>query len=138
MGTWQRIRTTAADWRGGPAARRQRHAEDEAFFDYVERVGAAQAAPEDRLAAIADLISPCPAPDALAGEDRCAHGTWPCATTEAAWLAQGRDRGQELRAVQEALARGAAIEDAGREVQQEQDAAERDGRPPYWELEAGG
>ncbi len=52
----------------------------------------AAATPEERLTRIAGLLSECPAPDALAGYYQCAHGTWPCATTEAAWLAQGRTR----------------------------------------------
>ena len=93
------------------------------------------ATPEERLTVIAGLISACPVPDALAGRDQCAHGTWPCATTEAAWLAQGRDRDQEVRKVTEAFARDALIEDAGWEVQQEIEAAAREGRPPYRETE---
>lgn len=96
------------------------------------------ATPEERLAAIAQRISPCPAPDALADYDRCAHGTWPCATTEAAWLAQGRDRDEEVRRVTEAVSREAAIQDAGEEAWEEYQAAEREGRPPYWEIEMEG
>jgi hypothetical protein len=90
---------------------------------------------EDRLAAIAGLIHPCPPPDALAGYDQCAHGTWPCATTEAAWLAQGRDRDQELRNLSEAVQREALIQDAERETQKELLAAGREGRRPWWEEE---
>ena len=89
--------------------------------------------PEERLTRIAGLLSECPAPDALAGYDQCAHGTWPCATTEAAWLAQGRDRDQELRNVSEALRWEALIQDAERETQQEYEAAQREGRPPCWD-----
>jgi hypothetical protein len=65
--------------------------------------------PEERLAAIAGRISPCPAPDVLAGYDQCQHGTtWPCPATEAAWLARGSDRDAELRAFTAAVAREAA------------------------------
>jgi predicted GIY-YIG superfamily endonuclease len=91
---------------------------------------------EERLAAIADLIHECPPPAALAGYDQCAHGTWPCATTEAAWLAQGRKRDQELAKVREAVQREALIQDAEWETQQELLAAEQEGRRPYWEEEA--
>jgi hypothetical protein len=70
------------------------------------------------------------------GFDQCAHGTWPCAITQAAWLAQGRDRDQEVRAACQAAAREAAIEEASREAYEEYLAAERGGRLPYWKTEA--
>jgi hypothetical protein len=73
----------------------------------------------ERLAKLADLLSACPPPDMAGGYDQCAHGTWPCVITQAAWLAQGRDRDQEVRA-----------------ACQELRAAEREGRPPSWEAEA--
>lgn len=71
------------------------------------------ATPEERLAVIAGLIAACPAPDVLAGYDQCAHGTWPCPTTEAAWIAQGSDRETELRAFSREIAREAAEMEAG-------------------------
>jgi hypothetical protein len=90
---------------------------------------------EERLAAIAERISPCPAPDVLAGYDQCTRGTWPCAITEAAWLAQGRDREQELRDLSQEVAREAAIEDAGREAWEEYRAARSEGSLPDREAE---
>ena len=86
---------------------------------------------EERLAGVAGRISQRLAPDALAGDDQCAHGTWPCAVTEAAWLAQGRDRDEELRSVREAVTREALIQDAERDTQQELEAASREGRRAY-------
>jgi hypothetical protein len=94
------------------------------------------AAPEDRLTKIADLLGGCPPPDMADGYDQCVHGTWPCVITQAAWLAQGRDRDQEVRAACQAAAREARAEDARWEVHQEQLAAEREGRLPWWEAEA--
>jgi hypothetical protein len=70
--------------------------------------------PEERLNTIADLIHECPPPDVLAGYDQCAHGTWPCQSTEAAWLAQGRDRDQALHRFSQAVQREAQIQDAER------------------------
>jgi hypothetical protein len=90
----------------------------------------------ERLAKLADLLSECPPPDMAGGYDQCAHGTWPCAITQAAWLAQGRDRDQEVRAACAAAARKAEAEEAGWEAGQELRAAEREGRPPCWEPEA--
>ena len=94
------------------------------------------AAPADRLAKIADLLGECPPPDRADGYDQCAHGTWPCVITQAVWLAQGRDRDQEVRAACQAAAREVEAEEASWEAYQEQLAAEREGRLPYWEAEA--
>ena len=60
---------------------------------------------ERLLAAIGELLTPCPAPDVAAGWDRCAHAEpWPCPVTRAAWLAQGLDIPAQVRpAVAEAL-----------------------------------
>jgi hypothetical protein len=48
-----------------------------------------------RLAAIASLIEPCPAPDIATGHIACPcgsyDGAWPCPTTKAAWIAHGHD-----------------------------------------------
>jgi len=52
---------------------------------------------EERLTGIAERISPCPPPDVMQGYDQGAHGNWPCATTEAAWLARGIERDDEMR-----------------------------------------
>jgi hypothetical protein len=93
-------------------------------------------APEERLTKLADLLSECPPPDLAGGYDQCAHGTWPCVITQAAWLAQGRDRDQEVRAACQAAAREAEAEDAGWEACQDPRAAEREARPPSWEAEA--
>jgi hypothetical protein len=93
------------------------------------------AAAGERLAAIAGLIRACPPPDALAGCDQCAHSSWPCAATEAAWLAEGRDRDLELRKLSEAVQREALIQNAERETRQELLAAGREGRRPCWEEE---
>jgi hypothetical protein len=90
----------------------------------------------ERLAKLADLLSECPPPDMARGYDQCAHGTWPCAITQAAWLAQGRDRDPEVRAACLAAAREAEAEEAGWEACQELRAAEREGRPPCWGAEA--
>jgi hypothetical protein len=89
----------------------------------------------ERLAKLADLLSECPPPDMAGGYDQCAHGTWPCVITQAAWLAQGRDRDQEVRAACQAADREAAAEDASWEAYQERLAAEREGRLPFWEAE---
>ena len=93
-------------------------------------------APQERLAKLADLLTEFPPPDNASGTDQCAHGTWPCAITQAAWLAQGRDRDQEMHAACQAAARQAELEQAGREACQELQAAEREGRRPYWQAEA--
>jgi hypothetical protein len=51
------------------------------------------------LAAVADLLTPCPAPDVEAGWDLCAHAqTWPCPTTRAAWLARGLTPATQVQA----------------------------------------
>ena len=92
-------------------------------------------APEERLAKLADLLSECPPPDMAGGYDQCAHGTWPCVITQATWLAQGRDRDQEVRAACQAAALEAELEQASWEACQELRMAEREGRRPYWEAE---
>jgi hypothetical protein len=55
--------------------------------------------PDDRLRAvltqIAALVDPCPVPNVTEGYDQCPHGTWPCATTRAGWLARGMDPERE-------------------------------------------
>jgi hypothetical protein len=94
------------------------------------------AAPQDRLVKIADLLGACPPPDMAGGYDQCAHGTWPCVITQAAWLAQGRDRDQEVRAACQAAARDAEAEDASWDAYQEQMAADRAGRLRWWEAKA--
>jgi len=93
-------------------------------------------APESRLAKLADLLSECPPPDLAGGYDQCAHGTWPCAITQATWLAQGRNRVQEIRAACQAATRQTQPERAGWEACQELQAAEREGRRPNRETEA--
>jgi hypothetical protein len=110
--------------------------EDPALHTTPEPAPPPSAAPQDRLAKIADLLGPCPPPDMAGGCDQCAHGTWPCVITKAAWLAQGRDRDQEVRAACQAAAREAQIEEAEWETHEELLAAEREGRLPYWEAEA--
>jgi hypothetical protein len=92
-------------------------------------------APEERLAKLADLLNECPPPDLTGGHDQCAHGTWPCAITQATWLAQGRDRDQEVQAACQAAARKGELEQADWEACQELQAAEREGRP-CWDAEA--
>ena len=94
------------------------------------------AVPEGRLAKIADLLGECPPPDMADGYDQCSHGAWPCAITQAVWLAEGRDRDQEVHAACQAAAREAEAEWASWEAHQELLAAEREGRLPYWKAEA--
>ena len=54
---------------------------------------------ELRLQQIAQRLTPCPIPDVTEGWDLCAHGLpWPCPTTEAAWIARGLDRDQQVHA----------------------------------------
>jgi hypothetical protein len=61
---------------------------------------------EQRLQQIAQRLMPCPIPDFTEGWDLCAHGLpWPCPSTEAAWLARGLDRDEQVRA-QESWLRG--------------------------------
>lgn len=51
-----------------------------------------------RLDAIADLIAPCPLPDVAGGDDMCPcgyGGTFPCPTTQAAWIARDVNPGAE-------------------------------------------
>ncbi len=56
---------------------------------------------EARLQQIARRISPCPAADVAEGWDLCAHVLpWPCPSTEAAWIARGLDRDEQIRAAQ--------------------------------------
>jgi hypothetical protein len=84
----------------------------------------------ERLTRIADLLGECQPPGMAGGYDQCAHGTWPCVITQAVWLAQGRDRDQEVHAACQATAREAVIEDAAQEAYEEWAAAEREGPPP--------
>jgi hypothetical protein len=84
----------------------------------------------DRLAQTAGLLASCPPLEIAGGWHRCAHGTWPCAVTQAAWLAQGRDRDQEARAACQAAAEQEAGQ-AGWKAFQDHEAAQRDGRLPY-------
>jgi hypothetical protein len=59
----------------------------------------AAAALEARLQQIAQRLTPCPIPDFTDGWDLCAHGLpWPCPTTEAAWIARGLDRAEQVHA----------------------------------------
>lgn len=59
----------------------------------------------ERLERIASLVPPCPPPDVFGGMDRCPNhgGRWPCAQTEANWLARGLDRSEQQRAALDAL-----------------------------------
>jgi hypothetical protein len=93
-------------------------------------------APQERLAKLADLLRECPPPDLAGGDGQCAHGTWPCAITQATWLAQGRDRDQEVRAACQATARQAELEQASWEARQERRGPEQEGRCPRWQAEA--
>lgn len=53
------------------------------------------------LQEIARRITPCPIPDVANGWDLCAHALpWPCPTTEAAWIARGLDRDEQIAAAQ--------------------------------------
>lgn len=76
-------------------------------------------AAEDRLATIGDLLRECLPPDVAAGQDQCAHGTWPCVITQAAWRAQGRDLGQQAQAARQPAARRAQPGHVGRQAGQE-------------------
>ena len=58
--------------------------------------------PAARLAAIASLITPCPAPDIADGHIACPcgyYGSWPCPATKAAWIAHGRNPDTEISQV---------------------------------------
>ena len=76
---------------------------------------------ERRLQQIAQRLTPCPIPDVTEGWDLCAHGLpWPCPSTEAAWLARGLDRDQQvhaqlawLRGERSAAATGAILDTGG-------------------------
>jgi hypothetical protein len=61
------------------------------------------------LDGIARRIEPCPPPRAHdLGDDLCpclTGSTWPCPTTEAAWLARGLDRDTEVRRALDGLPR---------------------------------
>jgi hypothetical protein len=95
--------------------------------------------PEERLATIAERVSPCPAPDVSQGRDQCAHGTWPCEQTEVAWLARGTDYETEIAKVRQQWQNAAATEDAYWEMKAEEEAAAAAGLGPDWwrlELEA--
>jgi hypothetical protein len=94
------------------------------------------AVPGDRLARIGDLLRACPPPDIAGGFDQCPHGTWPCVITQAVWLAQGRDRDQEVAAAGQAAARQAEPGQAGWDATEDLPAAERDERLPCWEADA--
>jgi hypothetical protein len=64
-------------------------------------------AERDRRERIADLVSPCPPPDMLAGWDLCPcgrGGSWPCDLTRVAWLARGLDPKTETRRIVHAIA----------------------------------
>ena len=75
----------------------------------------------EALREIARRISPCPIPDVANGWNLCAHGLpWPCPTTEAAWIARGLDRDEQvsaaqrwLRGEQAAAYAGATLEEGG-------------------------
>jgi hypothetical protein len=55
----------------------------------------------EALQEIARRISPCPIPDVDNGWNLCAHGLpWPCPTAEAAWIARGLDRDEQVSAAQ--------------------------------------
>jgi hypothetical protein len=62
----------------------------------------------NRLQVIATLIHPCPPPDVMCGFDMCPCGigcTWPCPTTQAAWIARGLNPDAEIsRLMAEAIA----------------------------------
>lgn len=59
-----------------------------------------------RLQQISQWINPCPVPDASQVWDLCAHGLpWPCPSTEAAWIAGGLDRADQVRVCQPWLRR---------------------------------
>ena len=91
--------------------------------------------PEERLAAIAERISACPAPDVSQGMDQCAHGTWPCEQTEVAWLARGTDYETEIAKVRQQWRNDATAEAAYWEMQREIEDAERERRDPWWDAE---
>lgn len=71
----------------------------------VATVTGAGAVPErlrHALDGVAEGLAPCAVPDVAAGFDRCPcgyGGTWPCPTTEAAWLARGVDPASEARRI---------------------------------------
>ncbi|MEV4079726.1 hypothetical protein AB0J43_05475 [Nonomuraea fuscirosea] len=79
----------------------------------------------DRLERIASLLPPCPPPDVWNGMDLCSnHGVrWPCAQTEANWLARGLDRSEAQRAAIDALPKPA---DYYADPDEEYDPAEDD------------
>ncbi len=60
-----------------------------------ERISAARSTGDrpqmrDRLVRVAELLQPCPRPDAEGGWTWCAHAEpWPCIITRAAWIAAG-------------------------------------------------
>lgn len=62
--------------------------------------------PQHALEEIARRISPCPPPDVFNGYDICpTHPSsgWPCSNTEAAWLARGLDRTEQVKAALAAI-----------------------------------
>ncbi|MFF9908785.1 hypothetical protein ACF1HU_35895 [Streptomyces olivaceus] len=77
-----------------------------------ERPPAQPQTAEERLATIAELITPCPPPDVANGYDMCLCGAgvvWPCNTTKAAWLAGGHDVAQKVRALMDEAMRAASF-----------------------------
>jgi hypothetical protein len=68
--------------------------------------GSALVDAQRRLAGIAARVTPCGPPNVMEGMDSCpcgVGGTWPCPITEAAWLARGVDRDDEVRRVMDRL-----------------------------------
>jgi hypothetical protein len=103
------------------------------------RGGEPVTAAEDRLATIGELLRECAPPDLADGQDQCAHGTWPCVITQAAWRAQGRDLRQQAQTAHQAATQRAQSGHASRDAGQEPSAAglggtmpstEADGEPP--------
>jgi hypothetical protein len=94
-----------------------------------------EATADERLAAIAARVSPCPAPDVSQGMDQCAHGTWPCDQTEVAWLARGTGRETEMTKVRARWQADCAEQDAYWEMEREKEDAAREGRDPWWVAE---
>ncbi len=69
---------------------------------------------QDQLNQIARRLIPCPVPDIAGGWDLCAHAVpWPCPITEAAWIARGLDRDEQIRQHTDWLAAELAIDRVG-------------------------
>lgn len=62
---------------------------------------------QDRLAQIAENITPCPPP--APGTDSCRHGAWPCPLTVAAWLARDLNPAAEAAKGPDPAARAAPV-----------------------------